>query len=116
MLWISGVLFLLCLILSTITLHQYVKKRQRYDSILVEVKDFRYQPDRVKLTANEVNQIVFLRTDSNSCSEYLVFPELGLTIRLKLSKQVSINFSAYPPGEYEFFSEMSIYSGKLIIA
>lgn len=115
MLWISGALFLLCLLISTLTLHQHIKKRLRCDRILVEVKDFHYQPATVKLTANEANQIVFLRKDSNLCSEYLVFPELGLTIRLKLNKQVSVNFSAYPPGEYEFYSAMNVYSGKLTI-
>ncbi|VEL97203.1 cupredoxin-like protein [Alteromonas sp. 76-1] len=112
--WISGALFLICLLLI-LSFREYIKKRHRHDSILVEVKDLHYQPARVKLKARKANQIVFLRTDSNLCSEYLLFPELGLSIRLKLNKQVSVNFSAYPPGEYEFYSAMNVYSGKLTI-
>tara|TARA_R110000868_G_scaffold144960_1_gene364456 strand:+ start:32 stop:385 length:354 start_codon:yes stop_codon:yes gene_type:complete len=85
------------------------------ETIRVEVKDGVYSPAKIEVSANKPITIEFIRTDSASCSEIIVFESLGIHEKLPLNQAYPIKLGVLAPGTYSFTCQMNMYAGELIV-
>jgi plastocyanin domain-containing protein len=74
-----------------------------------------FEPDTVFARANEPLRLVFRREETASCSERVVFPELGRSAMLPPFQDVSLELCPEHPGEYEFTCQLGVLRGLLIV-
>lgn len=89
--------------------------RVNHDIILIEVKNGVYSPSRIEVPANQNITLEFLRKDTTSCSEYVIFDTLNIHAQLPLNKKHQIVLGKLPPGHYAFTCQMHMYRGELIV-
>ncbi|MFZ9035790.1 MAG: cupredoxin domain-containing protein [Francisellaceae bacterium] len=89
-------------------------KMQKIQSgrVKIIVKDGVYSPSSLSFTENQPVQLEFLREDSTSCSEVVVFKELDKQYQLPYKKSVSIDLGKLPKGGYTFSCQMNMYQGS----
>ncbi len=85
-----------------------------YQEQLVLVKGG-YTPDVIVVERGKPVRLNFLRQESASCSEMVLFPAFGKSARLPEGQTVSVEFLPGEPGEYEFACQMGMFRGKLIV-
>ena len=61
-----------------------------------------YSPDVVRARAGRPIRIAFVREETASCSERVVFPAFGRSTMLPYGQRVLVELPAAPPGTYEF--------------
>lgn len=81
--------------------------------ILITV-DGGYSPNTIRARAGMPLKLVFDRKDNSSCSEEVVFPDLGIKRFLPTGEKTTIDIEALEPGSYEFMCGMSMLRGTLI--
>ncbi|MFH1187214.1 MAG: cupredoxin domain-containing protein [Candidatus Levyibacteriota bacterium] len=74
-----------------------------------------YSPSVISAKVNKKIVINFLRKDSNSCLEEIVFPDFKIKKYLPLNKKVSIELNPFKKGEYAFRCGMNMFHGKIIV-
>lgn len=74
-----------------------------------------YSPSLISAEAGKEIVINFLRKDSNSCLEEIVFPDFKIKKYLPLNKRVSIKLNPSKKGEYSFRCEMNMFHGKVVV-
>ncbi len=74
-----------------------------------------YSPDVVYANAGEPIRITFLREETASCSEQVVFPAFGKCTMLPRGKKTVIELPSSPPGTYEFTCAMNMLHGRLVV-
>lgn len=81
-----------------------------------------YTPDVLVVKAGQPVRLDFLRQETASCSEMVLFSgfpaETGLrnkSAKLPEGETVSIAFTPETPGEYEFQCQMGMLRGKLVV-
>ena len=74
-----------------------------------------YTPDVLVVKAGRPVRLNFLRKETASCSEMVLFPDLNKSARLPTGETVSIEFVPEKPGEYDFQCQMGMLHGKLIV-
>jgi plastocyanin domain-containing protein len=84
------------------------------DEVTIYVQDGVYQPDLIKVKANQPITLRFIRKDPQPCAEIVVFNTLAISKVLPLNKPVDINIRPQQPGEFEFTCQMGMYRGKII--
>ncbi len=57
----------------------------------------------------------FLRQETASCSEMVLFPDFNKSARLPTGETVSVELVHEKPGEYDFQCQMGMLHGKLIV-
>ncbi len=94
----------------------YKKAIRIYSAIIaIDVKNGVYVPSRIEVPANENVTLEFLRKDTSSCSEYVVFDALNIHVQLPLNKKHQIVLGKLQPGKYAFTCQMQMYRGELIV-
>lgn len=73
-----------------------------------------YSPATVYVPVGKPAKLTFLRTDSNSCLEELIVPDLKIKKDLPLNSPVSITITITSPGKYPFHCGMNMYHGQII--
>ncbi len=74
-----------------------------------------YTPDVLVVKAGRPVRLNFLRKETASCSEMVLFPDFNKSARLPTGETVSIEFVPEKPGEYDFQCQMGMLHGKLIV-
>jgi len=82
--------------------------------ILVKVQGG-YSPDVIVVKAGKPVRLNFLRQESASCSDKVIFPDFQKSADLPEGKIVPIELSPEQPGEYKFNCPMGMFRGKLIV-
>lgn len=73
-----------------------------------------YSPQEVFVPSGKPITLTFLRTDSNSCLEEVIIPDLKIKKELPLNTKVLIEAILPHPGEYIFHCGMNMFTGKII--
>lgn len=60
-------------------------------------------------------RLSFLRQESASCSEVVIFSDFGKSAKLPEGETVPIEFIPEEPGEYELTCQMGMLRGRLIV-
>lgn len=79
------------------------------------VVDGGYKPATITIQKGKETKLTFLRKDSNSCLEEIVFPDFKIREYLPMDKEVEISLSPQKKGEYDFHCGMGMFHGKLIV-
>ncbi len=85
-----------------------------YQEALVLVKGG-YTPDVIVVEHGKPVRLSFLREESASCSEMVVFADFNKSAKLPEGQTVPIEFLPEQPGEYTFSCQMGMFRGKLIV-
>ena len=72
-----------------------------------------YKPNVIKIPKNRSATLTFIRKDTNSCLEEIVFPDYKIKEYLPLNKEVTITLSPPHPGTSGFHCGMSMFHGRL---
>ena len=78
------------------------------------ITDGGYTPSTVAIVANKPAMLTFIRKDSNSCLEDIIFPDYKIKEYLPLNKPVTITLNPPHPLRSEFHCAMNMFRGKLI--
>jgi len=74
-----------------------------------------YTPDVLVVKAGQPVRFNFLRQETASCSEMVLFPDFDRSAKLPPGETVPIEFTPETPGEYDFQCQMGMLHGKLIV-
>jgi plastocyanin domain-containing protein len=73
-----------------------------------------YKPRVIKIRADKPVRLTFVRTDSNSCLEEVVFPDYKIKKFLPLNEPVEVVLPSPHPQNSGWHCSMNMYSGKII--
>ena len=82
--------------------------------ITVQV-DGGYTPDTIQVKRGQPVRIIFDRQEDGSCSEEVVFPELGIRKFLAPYSQTAVEFVPEKTGDTTFTCGMGMLRGKLVV-
>lgn len=85
-----------------------------YQEALILVKGG-YTPDIIIVDHGKPVRLNFLRTESASCSDTVMFPDFNKSSNLPKGETISIELKPEQPGEYEFQCQMGMFRGKLVV-
>lgn len=85
-----------------------------YQEVLVLVKGG-YTPDVIVLERGKPARLNFVRAESSSCSEMVIFPDFKKSAQLPEGQTVPVEFLPEQTGEFEFQCQMGMLRGKLIV-
>ena len=88
--------------------------RSGYQEATVLVKGG-YTPDVIIVERGKPVRLNFLRAESASCSEMVLFPDFNKSARLPEGESVPVEFVPDKAGEFEFQCQMGMFRGKLIV-
>ncbi len=74
-----------------------------------------YTPDVLVVKAGQPVRFDFLRQETASCSEMVLFPQFDRSAKLPPGEIVPIEFTPEAPGEYEFQCQMGMLRVKLVV-
>lgn len=74
-----------------------------------------YSPEVVYARAGDPIRITFLREETASCSEQVMFPAFGKCTMLPRGKKTVVELPPSPPGTYEFTCAMNMLHGRLVV-
>jgi plastocyanin domain-containing protein len=74
-----------------------------------------YEPRVIHVRAGVPVRLIFLREETASCSEQVVFPDFGKSAMLPPGRKVTVELAACAPGTYEFSCAMGILRGSLVV-
>lgn len=84
------------------------------DQIVVIVEGG-YKPSIIKAKRNKPLTLKFLRKDSNSCLEEVIFPDLKIKEYLPMNEEVKVKINTDNYSEIKFHCGMHMYEGKILI-
>lgn len=84
-----------------------------YQEALIVVKGA-YSPDTIRVQAGRPVRLTFLRQETSSCSEMVLFPDFGKSAALPEGRRVSIELLPPAPGRYGFQCQMGMLRGTLV--
>jgi plastocyanin domain-containing protein len=73
-----------------------------------------YTPDVLVVKAGRPVRLTFLRQETASCSEMVLFPDFKKSAKLPPGERVPVEFTPEKPGEYDFQCQMGMLHGKII--
>jgi len=85
-----------------------------YQEAMVLVKGG-YTPDIIIVEKGKPVRLNFVRTESASCSEMVIFPDFNKSAHLPEGETVSVELMPDKAGEFEFQCQMGMLRGKLIV-
>ena len=85
-----------------------------YQEALVLVKGG-YTPDIIVVERGKPVRLNFVRSESASCSEMVLFPDFKKSATLPEGETVAVELMPDKPGEYGFQCQMGMLRGKLIV-
>ena len=85
-----------------------------YQEAMVLVKGG-YTPDVIVVERGKPVRLNFVRAESASCSETVVFPEFSKSAYLPEGETVPVELMPDKAGEYNFQCQMGMLRGKLIV-
>ncbi len=92
------------------TKSQQAQANQGLQEMTITV-DGGYNPDHVVVKSGQLVRLNFLRRDSSSCLERVLFPDFRIVEDLELNQVTPIEFTPEKPGEYSFTCGMNMFRG-----
>ncbi len=86
----------------------------RSQEVRVRVKGG-FSPERIVVPAGVPVRLVFMREETASSSESVVFADFGKSVMLPPYHEVVVDLPASEPGEHEFASESGDLQGRLVV-
>lgn len=83
-------------------------------SLVVQVKDGVYDPDRIQVPVGQEITLRFKREDPSPCAEYVVFSDLDISAQLSVHEITEVVLPKLEKGEYPFTCQMKMYRGLLV--
>lgn len=74
-----------------------------------------YSPSKIEVQQGRPVRLNFLREETTSCTEQLIFEEFGIVRDLPVGQTVAVEFTPNEPGEYTFHCGMNMVRGRLIV-
>ncbi len=74
-----------------------------------------YTPDVIVVQKGRPVRLIFMRQESSTCSEKVLFPDFNQSAVLPEGEQVVLEFTPERAGEYGFQCQMGMLRGKLIV-
>jgi len=74
-----------------------------------------YTPEVIVVERGKPVRLNFVRQESASCSEMVLFPAFNRSVKLPEGETIPVEFLPNEPGEYEFSCQMGMFRGKLIV-
>jgi plastocyanin domain-containing protein len=74
-----------------------------------------YTPDVIVVEKGKPVRLNFLRTESASCSEMVLFPDFNKSAHLPEGETIAVELMPDQTGEYGFQCQMGMLHGKLIV-
>ena len=74
-----------------------------------------YTPDVIVVERGKPVRLNFVRQESASCSEMVLFPAFNKSASLPEGETVPVEFLPKDAGEYEFQCQMGMFRGRLIV-
>ncbi len=74
-----------------------------------------YTPDVLIFEAGKPIKLNFIREETATCSEHVIFPDLNAQATLTPYKTIPLELNIDKPGEYNFQCGMGMLKGKLIV-
>jgi plastocyanin domain-containing protein len=74
-----------------------------------------YTPDRIEVWQGRPVRLIFLRMESNPCTEQLIFGDFGISRTLPEGKRVAVEFTPDRAGEFTFHCGMNMVRGTLVV-
>ncbi len=84
------------------------------NQIKILVNNGIYQPSNISVSADTKITLDFDRQDPAPCAETVIFPQLDLSLGLKMGQGNRIELPGLSEGEYDFHCQMQMYKGKII--
>lgn len=92
---------------------------RRSDRRPVQVRRVRiqggYWPAELHVEAGRPTRLVFRREDTSACSEYAVFPDLGISVMLPPFEDVSVDLPPIARGEHPLTCKTDAFRGMLVV-
>lgn len=85
-----------------------------YQEAMILVKGG-YTPDVIVVEKGKPVRLNFVRAESASCSELVLFPDFNKSAKLPEGETVAVEFMPDKAGEFEFQCQMGMLRGKLIV-
>lgn len=85
-----------------------------YQEAMVLVKGG-YTPDVIVVERGKPVRLNFVRAESSSCSEMVLFPDFNKSAHLPEGETVPLELMPDKTGEFEFQCQMGMLRGKLIV-
>ena len=85
-----------------------------YQEAMVLVKGG-YTPDVIVVERGKPVRLNFVRTESSSCSEMVLFPDFNKSAHLPEGETIPVELMPDKVGEFEFQCQMGMLRGKLIV-
>lgn len=85
-----------------------------YQEAMVLVKGG-YTPDVIIVERGKPVRLNFVRTESTSCSEMVLFPDFNKSAKLPEGETVALELMPDKAGEFGFQCQMGMLHGKLIV-
>jgi plastocyanin domain-containing protein len=74
-----------------------------------------YTPDVIVVERGKPVRLNFVRSESASCSEMVLFPDFKKSVQLPEGETVAVELMPDKAGEYGFQCQMGMFRGKLIV-
>lgn len=74
-----------------------------------------YTPDTIVVKRGRPVRLNFIREESASCSEMVLFPDFDRSAQLPAGEIVAIEFTPETVGEFGFQCQMGMFRGRLIV-
>ena len=74
-----------------------------------------YTPDTIVVKRGRPVRLNFIRQESDSCSEMVLFPDFNRSAQLPEGETVPIEFTPETVGEFGFQCQMGMFRGRLIV-
>ena len=85
-----------------------------YQEVMVLVKGG-YTPDVIVVERGKPVRLNFVRAESASCSEMVLFPDFKKSAKLPEGETVPLELMPDKAGEFEFQCQMGMLRGKLVV-
>lgn len=111
---ISGVVLIsaLALLLTSVATAQ---RRERSQSVRVEITHLGYEPASFSLRKGIPARITFVRRTNDTCATEVLFPDYGISRPLPLDQAVVISLVPRSTGEFAFTCGMRMHRGRMIV-
>ena len=74
-----------------------------------------YSPDVIVVKTGKPVRFNFTRRESAVCSETVILDDFGKSAILPEGQTVPIEFAPDQPGEYDFYCQMNMLRGKIVV-
>ncbi len=74
-----------------------------------------YDPAVVQVPAGRPARLVFLREETEGCSDTVLLPEWGIVKQLPAHVPITVEFTPAKPGSYEYTCGMHMLRGRIVV-